>query len=179
MKPIFLDCEASSLGGNSYPIEIAWSDSDGKIESHLINPYGYPKDYNDWDPAAQAIHGLTRAYLSDYGENPTFVASRMDKVLSGKKVYTDAPDFDGFWCRRLFGAVGMDCSIDFVDIQVLLKQVLPMEYWIPSSTGRIEIYSLYEKARDNCGYEPHRAFNDVSYLIELYGMSRKLGGYYA
>jgi len=35
--PRFLDIEASSLSNISYPIEIAWSDEKGNIESHLIN----------------------------------------------------------------------------------------------------------------------------------------------
>ena len=37
--PRFLDIEASSLSNTSYPIEIAWSDGQGNIESYLINPY--------------------------------------------------------------------------------------------------------------------------------------------
>lgn len=57
--PYFLDCEASSLSHKSYPIEIAWSDQQGNIESHLINTNKYPEDYTDWESEAEKTHGLS------------------------------------------------------------------------------------------------------------------------
>jgi hypothetical protein len=172
--PYFLDCEASSLSRKSYPVEIAWSDEAGTIESHLINPYLYPKSYTDWDPSSQAIHGLSRNYLSEYGEAPHLVALRLNEALGGRKVFTDAPDIDEFWCRRLFAA-DIQCEIEFVHMEDLLMKCLPCEYWMTASTGRVEIYSLYQRAREQCGEDAHRAGNDVAYLLQLYQLARQIG----
>jgi hypothetical protein len=67
--PRFLDVEASSLSMDSYPIEIAWSDHCGGIESHLINPYGI-KEWIDWDYNAQQMHGINRKQCQEEGLLP-------------------------------------------------------------------------------------------------------------
>lgn len=55
--PCFIDFEASSLEHNSYPIEVAWSDADGRIESWLIDTSGVPS-WTDWDDRVQqGMHG--------------------------------------------------------------------------------------------------------------------------
>jgi len=176
-KPIFLDCEASSLSSDSYPVEIAWSDEEGEIESHLINPYSYPDDYTNWDPQAQAIHGLSRNYLSKNGEHCFDVAKRMNEVLAEKDVYTDAADFDGFWCRRLFEAANLKMNINFKEMDFLLEKILPTEFWFWVDNKQ-SITLLKEEARINCKLKAHRAANDVAYLIELYKLAQKKGGYY-
>jgi len=177
MIPIFLDCEASSLSDKSYPIEIAWSSENGNIESHLINPYSYPSDYTDWEPQAQAIHHLSRNYLSKNGEHCNNVAQRINTVLAKKQVYTDAPEFDRFWCQRLFDATNIKCSFSFHDINELLKNMLPTEYWfIDMLTHTMHIEKIKQQARVNCGLDAHRASNDVAYLIELYRLANEIGG---
>lgn len=169
MYPIFLDCEASSLSDSSYPIEIAWSDGEGNIESYLINPYLYPRDYCDWDPSAQSVHHLSRNFLYENGKPPEYVAEKINSALKGKIIYTDAPDFDGFWVDRLFNAVRLENSLKFENIEALLRELLPIEYWVINpSNGYRNINEIYELAREKCGLPQHRAENDVAYLIELY-----------
>ena len=56
-KIAFLDFEASSLGKQGYPIEVAWVLSNGEEESHLIRP---DPTWTDWDLKAEAIHGIAR-----------------------------------------------------------------------------------------------------------------------
>ena len=169
MYPIFLDCEASSLSNSSYPIEIAWNDREGNIESYLINAYLYPKDYMDWDPGAQSVHNLSRKYLCEHGKSPVYVAKKINSALSGKVIYTDAPDFDGFWISRLFDAVNLENCLKFENIEVLLSELLPMEYWVVNPlSGDRHINKLYELARESCELPKHRAANDVAYLLELY-----------
>jgi len=74
--PRFLDIEASSLNDASYPIEIAWSDEKGNIESHLINPYAI-EEWTDWDFYAEhKIHGLSRFMCRELG------ACRTSKLLN-------------------------------------------------------------------------------------------------
>jgi len=176
--PVFLDCEASSLSADSYPIEIAWWDAQvGEIESHLINPYKYPESFTDWSKDAEMVHGLSRMHLSYHGQPPISVAERMNAVLEGATVYTDAPDFDGFWVRRLMEACKLEMTFYFADINTLLKEILPIEYWsVP--TGWEALLQLKIDARKATKLPRHRAGNDVAYLVELYKSARKLAGYY-
>jgi hypothetical protein len=64
-------------------------------------------------------------------------------------------------------------------MEVYLQNLLPMEYWLPSTSDGIKpITQLYQTAREQCGYPAHRAANDVSYLIELNKQAKRLAGYY-
>ncbi len=99
----FLDFEASSLGKKSYPIEVAWVFEDGTSESHLITP---APEWTDWDPAAQAIHGIERRVLEEEGEDHRAVATRMVEVLAGHDLLASAPSWDGKWLSTLLRAGG-------------------------------------------------------------------------
>ncbi|WP_332800637.1 3'-5' exonuclease [Sphingomonas sp. PB2P12] len=99
----FLDFEASSLGKASYPIEVAWVFEDGTSESHLIRP---APDWTDWDPAAQAIHGIERRELEEAGEDHAVVAARMVEALAGHDLLASAPSWDGKWLSALLRAGG-------------------------------------------------------------------------
>jgi len=116
--PIFADFEASSLSGDSYPIEIAWNIG-LSIESHLINPYSI-HSWTDWDPAAQAVHGLNRNYLSNHGEHPRTVAERMNQELGGQTIYFDGLPHDQWWMYALFEAVSVWPLFKLGDTQSLL-----------------------------------------------------------
>ncbi|KQS46784.1 MULTISPECIES: 3'-5' exonuclease [unclassified Sphingomonas] len=100
---VFLDFEASSLGKKSYPIEVAWVFEDGSSESHLIKP---APEWTDWDPAAQAIHGIERRVLEEEGEDHGIVAARMVEVLVGHDLLASAPSWDGKWLSTLLRAGG-------------------------------------------------------------------------
>ena len=99
--PCFIDFEASSLQVDSYPTEVAWSTPEGVIESHLINPCSV-EEWTDWDPGAQAITGISRKLLREQGRPPAWVCERMNEVLAGRTLYSDAVLFDGFWLGVLF-----------------------------------------------------------------------------
>lgn len=99
----FLDFEASSLGKASYPIEVAWVFEDGVSETHLIRP---APDWTDWDPAAQAIHGIARPVLEAQGEDHVAVAARMVEALAGHDLLASAPSWDGKWLSALLRAGG-------------------------------------------------------------------------
>lgn len=100
---VFLDFEASSLGDNSYPIEVGWVFEDGREESHLIRP---APDWTDWDDGAQAIHGIARARLIAEGEAHDMVARRVLDELAPHTVYVSAPSWDGKWLSVLLRAGG-------------------------------------------------------------------------
>ncbi|WP_295716928.1 hypothetical protein [uncultured Halovibrio sp.] len=102
-----LDIEASGLGPDSYPIEVAWCSLDGEQAwSALINPAS-AGDWEDWDDyAEEAIHGIARDQLLREGQDVVTVARELEQHLGGEEVFSDALPFDSFWLRRLFSAVG-------------------------------------------------------------------------
>ncbi|WP_458096788.1 3'-5' exonuclease [Roseomonas sp. WA12] len=101
---VFLDFEASGLGKRSFPIEVGWVFEDGRTEEHLIRPAA---EWEEWDPDAERIHGLTRERLAKEGEPHGQVARRMVEVLSGHVLYASAPSWDGQWLSRLLRAAGL------------------------------------------------------------------------
>lgn len=153
--PLFLDCEASSLSPDSFPIEIAWNNSEGMIESYLINIFRYPNEYDDWSKDAQSLHGITKQYLAEKGKEPQFVVDQMEQRLNGKVLLTDAPDWDSFWIRRLYESVNKECSFEFGNAIDLFNKIEPYNH----------IYK--SQARKLAGHK-HRAASDVKYLVSLY-----------
>jgi hypothetical protein len=101
---IFLDFEASSLSHDSYPIEIGWAAEDGSSEAHLIRP---APDWTDWDPSAEAIHGISLQRLITEGEPHDEVARRALEALKPHEVYVSAPSWDGKWMSVLLRAAGL------------------------------------------------------------------------
>jgi len=101
---VFLDFEASSLADDGYPIEVGWAGEDGSCEAHLIRP---APGWTDWDPAAQAVHGLTRQQLLSEGEPHELVARRTLAALGPHEVFASAPSWDGKWLSVLLRAAGL------------------------------------------------------------------------
>jgi hypothetical protein len=101
---VFIDFEASSLADRSYPIEVAWVFEDGTNEAFLIHPAA---GWDDWDPAAEAIHHITRAELGERGTSHEVVAHRMVKALDGHELFASAPSWDGKWLSALLRAAGL------------------------------------------------------------------------
>lgn len=101
---VFLDFEASSLADASYPIEVGWVFEDGQGESHLIRP---ADDWLDWNPGAEAIHGLSRSRLIEEGSAHDVVARRMVEVLAGHDLFASAPSWDGKWLSVLLRRSGL------------------------------------------------------------------------
>lgn len=101
---VFLDFEASSLADDSYPIEVGWAGEDGSRESHLIRP---APGWSDWDPAAETLHGLSRAQLLSEGEPHEDVAQRALAALAPHEVFVSAPTWDGKWMSVLLRGAGL------------------------------------------------------------------------
>jgi hypothetical protein len=100
----FLDFEASSLSHDSYPIEVGWVFEDGAAEAHLIRP---APGWTDWDPTAEALHGLSRAQLQAEGEPHEAVARRTLAALTGHELFVSAPSWDGKWMSLLLRTAGL------------------------------------------------------------------------
>ena len=161
--PCMIDFEASGLGPESYPIEVAWSDPDGGVEAHYIDP---APGWEDWDPEAEAIHWIPRHLLRDCGKPVVWVAERMNTVLAGRTVYCDAPRMDAFWCRRLFEAAGRDPRF----------QVGSFWHIHPDPTARLPyrvVTQILERAEAARGGRQHEADSDVRFLLAVYRLTRQ------
>ncbi|AHE52093.1 transcriptional regulator [Sphingomonas sanxanigenens] len=100
----FLDFEASSLGKQGVPIEVAWVFEDGRAESHLIRP---APGWTDWSAEAEAIHRIARETLVREGAPHDVVAQRMIECLEGHDLFASAPSWDGKWLSALLRAAGL------------------------------------------------------------------------
>jgi len=179
--PLFIDFEASSLNVDSYPIEVAWSVESGSIESHLINPYSVDS-WTDWEPAAQEIHGLSRQRLSEEGREPKWVAKRMNEVLAGKTLLTNAYEFDLDWCETLFKAANEKMDFKFGDAWTVMGRKLKLEPTLqdvmldkPASAQAVydELRSISKLAWGRAKGERHRAAVDVQQLQDMWDIVQK------
>jgi hypothetical protein len=100
---VFLDFEASSLKKNGFPIEIGWAFEDGRGENMLIRP---APNWTEWDPRAEAIHGIPLETLEREGTPHEAVARRMVETLGGLQLFASAPSWDGKWLSLLLRSAG-------------------------------------------------------------------------
>lgn len=170
MIPRFLDVEASSLNTYSYPIEIAWSDHNGDIESHLIDPYGV-EEWTDWDYNAQQIHGLSRKQCREEGIQPDQLCRLMDKSIQpGEIIYADGGKFDEDWVDTLYGAGSMLGYAKFRIVhsdQVMLPLLMKAEF---DERTRWQLFENIKYDTRKIVGARHRATPDVQFLIEVWKM---------
>ncbi|TVR46737.1 MAG: hypothetical protein EA402_02305 [Planctomycetota bacterium] len=163
--PCFIDFEASSLSERSYPIAMAWNLADGTIRRFLISPQGID-DWNDWDPASEAIHQIDRQRLISNGWAPDFVAEEFEHDLGNRRAWADAPDFDNHWLQRLYQAAGRQppCRIGHLEdlLTPLLRHQGELEWQAAARLSRL-ISDLETLRRDR-----HDAGADVGWLIRLW-----------
>ncbi len=181
--PHFIDFEASGFGEDSYPIEVAWNGAGGTVESHLIKPDTI-KSWTYWDKDAEVdAHRISRDILSQLGTSPKTIALRMNDSLAGQVLYSDAPQFDGFWLARLYEEVDLNPTfklgsvIDLFDLKIDESQKIQ-----GNSTEHVQkrfdniIDTLGLQAWENIALRPHRAGNDVRHLMETYRLLNECGG---
>lgn len=103
---VFIDFEASALHKLSYPIEIGLCSyspgtNSGTSWSTLIKPADRWLKHGLWSDESAAIHGISRAELSE-GASPAdalHAASRFAKI--GQLAHCDGGGWDAFWLNRL------------------------------------------------------------------------------
>jgi hypothetical protein len=180
----FIDFEASSLGRRGYPIEVAWVFESGNSESFLIAPI---EAWIDWDPAAEAIHGISRAQLSREGVSTDIVARRLVEALDGHDVFASAPSWDGKWLSALLRSADLprhairvfDTDAALMELAAALLAPVLTSSEIHRATRKI----LADAESHFAGRRPaHRALPDaqlererwlmVSDLAHSYGASR-------
>lgn len=166
--PRFLDFEASGLGPDGFPIQVAWSAADGSVnECWLIEPApGWAVD-DGWETTAERVHGIPLATVRALGRPAAWIAARMNEQLADQAVYVDGGACDLVWCRQLFAAAGLAQRFAIGDYWELLLDILP-----PSRTRQPGWqYALQDAAWKRVkagGGRRHHADTDVRYLVELY-----------
>lgn len=108
MKIAIIDFEASSLGNNSYPIEVGVAivdliSSEISSDGFLIRPH---ETWTDWNEDSALIHNIPRSELFKNGLDVDEAAARLKGMVQGLPVFCDSPAFDNKWSARLFDAVG-------------------------------------------------------------------------
>lgn len=159
MKKIaFIDLEASGLSAASWPIEVGWCFAGRAPETMLIRPV---EEWPDaaWEEKAEALHGIRRDLLQSDGVAPSHVCARMNAALAGAAVYSDAPDWDGFWLYRLFAAAGEKQAFALADFASLLAR-----YPADKVRAAMEKAALLAPHR-------HRAHEDVLHMKTVYELA--------
>jgi len=155
----FIDLEASGLGPQSWPIEVGWCFKSGAPEAHLIAPASeWAREA--WDQEAEALHGIALASLSKTGAAPASVCARLNRALKGAVVYSDAPDWDGFWLYRLFAAAGVKQGFSLVNFADLFDGL-----------GAAELQALLARASRTSPHR-HRAREDVLHMRRVYELAK-------
>lgn len=161
--PIFIDFEASSLSYKSHPIEVAWSDPNGKIYSYLIKP---ESSWTDWDEYAEkSIHLISREKLCIEGASASSVVEKLTQALGGLVVYTADPSFDAMWCQKLFAHDGTikPLPFKFGHFDALLES----HFGVGGMPSESAILNTQKRVREKIGMR-HRAEADVQYLRDVF-----------
>jgi hypothetical protein len=154
IAPPIIDLEASGFGRGSYPIEVGIALENRDIHSFLIKPEA---DWTHWSDEAERIHGISREQLSSEGVCIEDIALKLNEILVGKTLYSDAWSFDSSWIGRLFDSAGIVQRFRIETINKLLKPE-QIEFWHPTK----------ETVLEELGLKAHRAGIDVQVLQETY-----------
>ena len=154
MIPAIIDIEASGFGRRSYPIEIGVVLPDRESHCFIIRP---PEHWDHWDSAAEAVHHIPRSLLLDKGLPPEEVAARLNQLLSGETVYSDAWCHDLSWLGKLFDICGQPLLFRLEGLRYLLSEA-EAALWHPTKAQVLEELRLHR----------HRASSDARVLQETY-----------
>lgn len=110
---VTLDFEASSLGGDSYPIEVGiarWEGPGHRASSwsRLIRPTAKWEARSSWNPASQAIHRIDRSRLADGLDPKETMELLNERCPIGTLAFCDGGRYDAHWLSELSEAAGIE-----------------------------------------------------------------------
>jgi len=154
MTPATIDVEASGFGRGSYPIEVGIVLADGSRHCYLIAP---ARSWTAWDADAERIHGISRDMLLAHGRPLHDVAWRLNELLQGKTVYSDAWAFDMSWIGKLYDAANQAQRFRIADIAERVDEQ-QRERW----------HAVKCEVIEELGLRRHRASGDARILQETW-----------
>ncbi|MFK4132346.1 exonuclease domain-containing protein [Pseudomonas luteola] len=165
--PLIIDFEASSVfNEGSYPIEMAWTRTDGQIVSHLIDISPVMNDVY-WSEDSEMIHSISLDDLLTKGKDATEVVQEFINDLGGRKVvFSDGPSMDYEWMQKLFAMAGQKPPFAMVqDYNALILTVVKQRIG-DVSQAKETVDSLVSDGVD--AHRLHRAGDDVLALRNTY-----------
>ncbi|TMP53582.1 hypothetical protein [Pseudoalteromonas sp. S1688] len=155
---VFLDIEASGLGFNSYPIEVAYATSNDETASALIKPNHDWLESGEWDSNAERnIHKITQHVLLEQGKSAKAVAAELNSALKGKLIFCNDLAYDGVWLAKLFKVADVGVEFFLTDIRAFFDFI-----------GK-EKTSSYKSAYEDISVETiHRALPDALRFVSAY-----------
>lgn len=159
LLPTIIDVEASGFGRGSYPIEIGLAMTNGDTRCFLVRP---ADDWTHWDPAAEAVHGISRDTLLRHGHPPEEVAAALNELLRGQEVYSDAWGHDSSWIGKLFDAVGSHARFRILTLRSLLTDS-QLTFWQQAR---------HQLTRQRA--QRHRASTDANLIQQTFVLSRQM-----
>ncbi len=158
MLPAIIDIEASGFGRESYPIEVGVVLPDRKCHCFIIRP---AEEWTFWDREAEKIHGISRNTLLDKGLPPEQVASELNQLLHGSRIYTDAWSYDISWLGKLFELTGLPQLFSLESLRYLMSEQ-QAALW----------HQTKDQVMEELHLDRHRASSDAKILQETFRRTR-------
>ncbi len=162
MGPLVIDVEASGLGRGSYPIEVGIVKPNGETFCTIIRP---PPEWQHWDAAAEALHGIERQVLLEHGCEPLEVARALNQRLAGEVVYSDAWGNDSSWLALLYDTAGISQHFRLQSLRSIMTEA-QTACW----------HEVKQQVVREYGYRRHRASHDAQILQETFLRTAMLTG---
>lgn len=160
--PAVLDIEASGLGRGSYPIEIGFVLADQRSQCMLIKP---DPEWTGWDQRAERLHGIQRAQLQQFGVEVKTAAQRLNELLRGMTLYSDAWGNDQSWLALLFECADMVPAFKLQTLRALLSDA-QLSLWMQTK----------QRVQHELALGRHRASNDARILQQTYLRTLQITG---
>lgn len=159
-SPFIIDIEASGFGSESYPIEVGVALGDGSKYCSLISP---TPGWTHWDPKAERIHRISRELLEQHGRPVRQVADKLNRLLTGKTLFSDGWVVDKPWLTTLYHAAGLEMQFTLSPLELILSES-QMERW----------HETKERIIDEMKLARHRASYDAWVIQQTFKQTLEL-----
>lgn len=167
-----VDVKASGLMAGSFPVEIGaltfsrdgtrWKSNKS---SYVVKPVpGW--SYEFWDPFAESLHGLSLQTLKRIGRDVKSIASDLNAELSGKIVFSDAPEYETAWIDMVHTAADRPRAYK-------IYSAARMQRYIGLSDN--DAYELFSSVRQKYG-RTRRVLTGLAVIEEVLDLSFERAG---
>ncbi|MEI7968785.1 MAG: hypothetical protein WCJ69_07355 [Betaproteobacteria bacterium] len=158
-SPPIIDVEASGFGRGSYPIEIGVVLAAAETHCFLIHP---AEHWTHWDSNAESVHHISRDILLRHGKPVESVARRLNELLAGATIFSDAWGHDQSWVALLFEQAGLPQLFRIEALRGLLSDT-EAAYW----------HSARAVVQSRLGATRHRASADAVVIQKTFDFCRQ------